>query len=60
MESRTSPGKKGSVQPISVFPEDAFPSFPASECKFFVPVEISSASNVWGGCIRPLQVAAQG
>jgi hypothetical protein len=60
MEFRTSPEKTGSVQPISEFPEDAFPSFPVSECKFFVPVEISSASSVWGGCFRPLQVVAQG
>ena len=42
MESRTSPGKKGSVQPISVYPMGAFSRF-SLVC---TPVELVAIGSV--------------
>ncbi len=53
MESRTSPGKKGSVQPISEYQADAFPPSLVLECKSFSPVGFSSVCISSGECVQP-------
>src|SRR5260370_17337921 len=59
MESRTSPGKTGSVQPISEYQADAFPPSLASECKFFSQVGLSSASIVSGEYVPPWRIVVE-
>ena len=53
MESRTSPGKKGSVQPISECPGDAVPFFQAWVSRPAVPVRVCSASSALDEAVVP-------
>jgi hypothetical protein len=57
MESRTSFGKKGSVQHVSECPADASQPFQAWVSRPVVLVGIGCLPIVSGGCARPEQAA---
>jgi len=60
MGSQTSPGKKGSVQPISEYQVGAFRVFLASECTRVGPGGSSHVSSAWGECVLPVQSVGRG
>ena len=53
MESRTSPGKRGSVQPISEFLMGVSHLSLVLGCKSFLPVEMGVFPIVSGGFVVP-------